>query len=1008
MDSVPIVSLDGCGGMLGKLVIELTQKDASYNAKTWAYIIGIIGAYLKNTNTSITCYLLALILKLALCCYNKMEQKAYNDADLFMLKKLWFGVAESLLANPDKEDQQKQQRELAILFLLQTILKEKNEETLINIFFDILSGSSPAESHARLFDFFLKVLSALNSKTEVMISCSEFLSSILLKGTIVTLHFDFANKDVPAAFNKLASACIQKQKGMQLLSLDNLLSIDTQGINLTLIEQLLSNPHLILYPEENKIQYTNYFLKALLEFSLAPQIASIAESLQQHFLWLCQLHTSATLSNDIKANQYVYLNAVMHMYTLFLDNFLTQGQALGKSEEITEAIINSCFISLKALDCELQHFFELILNEKKDIVNMAKIFKDLTQIYGAERAITNKLGLKDVDISFIVTINDANTMGSLTEKVVTDWNNKLKEAQKHIALLSILEFHYSTHIKVEEKVQGLSETCKMIISSMQLIYCLARLSQRLFATVSQKSKEKILKLLSNVKSNSLISFSETQLKSSIIELSKILTQGKPENFESTISGLIVMEKTANALKCVLDYPNIQTQKEIILKIIDMFLDVWKVSANLIDLSFNPDAIIAITNYDFVAAVKNLATIIETVNTTEIILQVMLILWESIGKKDKLLLSVIQTPLLKMSIIGIQEMLKINDPNHHFHNLLHEIIPTCEPLQQKVFTILVDSMLTNPNMEQHILKEHLKLLDDINTLSKEKYAQALIDSLLPAIQNCQNNSTQELLLNYLSGISYSGMKVTYPKHEIPSKKQIIEVEEDAVEGYNVVQYIKKDESLKPGTLCTYVKTRRKAELQPGYLCYTCNIVENKMCCSICAKTCHKNHKVAFSKIASFTCECHNETNCISLPKDTDSVDSDNSFKYYTSSFRKNAKPPDSFGFFEKDGHDVIEDMFPPPVIFGKSSESVRAKEQEQISESEESDEPAQNEEQSPNKQQPQEGGLRVMAGKTEVLLTSSPQISESSFDDRSFSQANESPLPARDITYESIYYKHKSF
>ena len=1000
MDSVTVVSLDGCGGMLGKLVIELTQKEASYNANTWANIIGIIGAYLKNSNATISCYLLALILKLALCCYNKMEQKAYNEADLLMLKKLWFGVAESLLAKPDKEDQQKQQRELAILFLMQTILKEKNEEILMSIFFDILSGSSPMESHARLFDFFLKVLSALNSKTEVMISCSEFLSSLLLKGTVTNIHFDFANKDVPTAFNKLATACIQKQKGMQLLSLDNLLSMDTQGINLILIEQLLSNPHLILYPEENKIKYTNYFLKTLLEFCLAPQITTITEPLQQHFILLGQLHSSITLNKDTKGDQFVYLNAVLHMYTLLLDSLLTQGQVLGKSEDITETIINACFFSLKSLDRELQHYFDLILRDKKDVISMTTIFKDLTIIYGGERAIINKLGLKDIDIAFISTINDANTMGSLTEKVALEWNNKLKEVQKHFALLKILEFHYSTHIKVDEKVPGLSETCKIALSSIHLIYSLIKLSQRLFATVSQKLKEKIIKLLSTVKSNCVMSFAETQLKSSIIELSKQLNPGKPENFESTISGLIVMEKTANVLKCLLENPNLQTQKEFFLKIIDMFLDVWKVSANAIDLSFNPEAIKAITDYDFVAAVTNLATIIETINNTEITLQIMLILWESIGKKDKAMLSIIQTPLIKMTNAGMQEMIMINDPKHNFHQLLHEIIPKCEPLQEKVFRILVESILSNPNMEQAILKEHLKLLDDINTLGKEKYAQFLIDSLLPAIQTCQNNSTQELLLNYLSGICYLGMKVTYPKHEIPNKKQIMDIDEDSVEGYNVAQYVKKDEPLRPGIYCTFTKTRRKTELQPAYFCYTCNIVESKVCCSVCAKTCHKNHKVAFSRIASFSCECHNETNCLSLPKDTDSVDSDNSFKYYQSSFRKNPKQQDSIGLFEKDGHDVVEDVFPPPVIFSKLSESVRAKEQEPISESDESDELIQNEEQSPSKQQSQDGGLRVMAGKTEVLLTASPQISESSFDDRSFSQTNESPLPARDIIYES--------
>ena len=40
----------------------------------------------------------------------------------------------------------------------------------------------------------------------------------------------------------------------------------------------------------------------------------------------------------------------------------------------------------------------------------------------------------------------------------------------------------------------------------------------------------------------------------------------------------------------------------------------------------------------------------------------------------------------------------------------------------------------------------------------------------------------------------------------------------------------------------------------YHCYTCGLAENTGVCSVCAKVCHKDHELAFSKHGSFFCDC----------------------------------------------------------------------------------------------------------------------------------------------------------
>lgn len=56
------------------------------------------------------------------------------------------------------------------------------------------------------------------------------------------------------------------------------------------------------------------------------------------------------------------------------------------------------------------------------------------------------------------------------------------------------------------------------------------------------------------------------------------------------------------------------------------------------------------------------------------------------------------------------------------------------------------------------------------------------------------------------------------------------------------------------LCTFTVTQKDFMNQHWYWCYTCKMVDDKGCCSVCARVCHKNHEVCYAKFGNFYCDC----------------------------------------------------------------------------------------------------------------------------------------------------------
>jgi E3 ubiquitin-protein ligase UBR4 len=56
------------------------------------------------------------------------------------------------------------------------------------------------------------------------------------------------------------------------------------------------------------------------------------------------------------------------------------------------------------------------------------------------------------------------------------------------------------------------------------------------------------------------------------------------------------------------------------------------------------------------------------------------------------------------------------------------------------------------------------------------------------------------------------------------------------------------------VCTFTSSGSNFLEQHWYFCYTCDLTVSKGCCSVCAKVCHKGHKVVYSRLSRFFCDC----------------------------------------------------------------------------------------------------------------------------------------------------------
>ncbi|CAL0317336.1 unnamed protein product [Lupinus luteus] len=85
------------------------------------------------------------------------------------------------------------------------------------------------------------------------------------------------------------------------------------------------------------------------------------------------------------------------------------------------------------------------------------------------------------------------------------------------------------------------------------------------------------------------------------------------------------------------------------------------------------------------------------------------------------------------------------------------------------------------------------------------------------------------------------------------------EDDATSDGEVVSIYKDDEDANneralASKVCTFTSSGNNYMEQHWYFCYTCDLTVSKGCCSVCAKVCHRGHRVVYSRSSQFFCDC----------------------------------------------------------------------------------------------------------------------------------------------------------
>eukprot|EP01018_Ginkgo_biloba_P024431 Gb_03145 [translate_table: standard] len=131
------------------------------------------------------------------------------------------------------------------------------------------------------------------------------------------------------------------------------------------------------------------------------------------------------------------------------------------------------------------------------------------------------------------------------------------------------------------------------------------------------------------------------------------------------------------------------------------------------------------------------------------------------------------------------------------------------------------------------------------------------------------------------------------------------------------------------VCTFTSSGSNFMEQHWYFCYTCDLTVSKGCCSICARVCHRGHRVVYSRLSRFFCDCGaggaRGTSCLCL-KPRKYVSSSTVPSRGTNSVepflplpddRDHLQPSDSDSDFEEDG--CIEGEKPFKLLIPKEEE-----------------------------------------------------------------------------------------
>ncbi|KAJ6631770.1 Protein purity of essence [Pseudolycoriella hygida] len=145
----------------------------------------------------------------------------------------------------------------------------------------------------------------------------------------------------------------------------------------------------------------------------------------------------------------------------------------------------------------------------------------------------------------------------------------------------------------------------------------------------------------------------------------------------------------------------------------------------------------------------------------------------------------------------------------------------------------------------------------------------------------------------------------------------------------------DEDSLSSKLCTYSLTEKEYMIQHWYNCHTCKMVDSVGVCSICARVCHKNHDLSYSKHGNFFCDCgaKADMSCQALTKRTNSQQSESSMNTgytsdvpTTSAIRRRTVSPSRNSNSQRDNANNMERALQIAKLIEMSKDSLKNPEQ----------------------------------------------------------------------------------
>ena len=860
VESQQVLKRAGAGGMVGKLIIGITQKDVCYSSDTWETIVQTIVEYYEKYASDLSSHMLALILKLALCCASQVEQKAFKEEAAKSLSEKWARFLPLLFGQVERGRPQSYMKLLGILLLSHTILKGNSEVALNQAF---ISSFLQAQNRPALIDGFLRVHSLLAAEGNVLKQCHHLISSILVQGKEPETPPEMVSKaDVASGVPKLFVLCEAVEKEEQLLSLESFLSIERDEVNKPLLEKLLQNPRALAYKEELKSVSLNYYLSTMLRLiSAKTNFAGLAETLQETLVGCLQCYLRLDCGRGTELSELAYYNAVSEMYIIFLDFHLSSGTVLSNMQNIAELLNRTGDRVLCNVEGLIQSYFATALQGYSESEVLVGMLKDLFLLGGDVAKITQNVGVAGIDVSHLANICQKSTLTAINDRIAQD---NMKYANHYQWVVTIIESHMATHTKCKSS-SFLHYLEKTILSNVQLMFSLLPLYFRFYSPATPSAKHFMIKLFLKSESFGLPSPLGSSLKSSALEMFRTIeipAEQYPALHEASL-GLLIMNKIAGTLKKSAG----MTGSEGVNRATKMLLDRWEIEFSGASKACCESAEVKtysrdIAGYDFEEAVKDVCQFFESIPVnSEPIAQLVNILLKCADEASGE--TMIQQYLMRTEQKRLLELIRMKDPDHHMHTLLSKVNPGNPELQRKLFQILAEGV-TKGLEDENLAKQNLILLGEIVASNRQDFINTLIEVLMPWVAKCQDKRMQHLMLMYLTWLCYEGMVVKYPRGE-KAVDNTAEIVKEAIEGYGMTEFKRNEQPAPKNQYCTATRAKKRLEKQPLYNCYTCGMADSKVCCSVCAKACHKGHNIVYVGSAVGTCECRNEGNCRAQPK-----------------------------------------------------------------------------------------------------------------------------------------------